>query len=220
MGDLPVNEIFETIQGEAAWTGTPSTFVRLQGCNVGCPFCDTKHTWDTSEVFRVGMPPMLAKTEDHASYAVLPNAELAKIIGRMSSKHVVITGGEPCMYDLRPLTEVLLAVGRTVQIETSGTAPIRAADKAWVTLSPKLGMPGRLEVLPEAFGRADEIKMPVGKPGDIEKLLNALPPCGLRASIWLQPLSQSEKATQLCINEARQRGWRVSIQTHKFIGVR
>ncbi|MBX3490890.1 7-carboxy-7-deazaguanine synthase QueE [Parvibaculum sp.] len=220
MTALPVNELFETVQGEAAWTGTPAVFIRLQGCDVGCAFCDTKHTWPLAEARRIATVEMVEKVYDTATCADVEEAELVDLVCAMKSRHVVITGGEPCIHDLRPLTAALLGRGRSVQIETSGTADIRAADNAWVTLSPKIGMPGGLSVLPEAFGRADEIKMPVGKMADVEKLLAAMPPCGVRGAIWLQPLSQSEKATKLCIEVARERGWRVSIQTHKFIGVR
>lgn len=81
-----------------------------------------------------------------------------------------------------------------------------------MTVSPKCGMPGRRSVLGEALRRANEIKHPVGKPADIQNLLS-LP-------IWLQPFSQGREATELCIREATARNWRVSIQTHKFIGVR
>lgn len=89
-----------------------------------------------------------------------------------------------------------------------------------MTVSPKVGMPGRRSVLAEALRRANEIKHPVGKPGDIQNLLSLPIDHALKPEIWLQPLSQSPKATELCIREATARNWRVSIQMKKFIGVR
>jgi len=218
---LPVNEVFETIQGEAYWTGTPSTFVRLQGCDVGCPWCDTKHTWALSEDEVVGGATMLGKTHDGPSYARLEPSEIVGLVATMLPRHVVITGGEPCINDLTDLTAGLMATGRTVQIETSGTQRVRAAPGTWVTVSPKINMPGGFVVLPEAVAMASEIKMPVGKLADVELLRSFLDdyPHG-DAIVWLQPLSTSEKATAICVKAATRYGWRLSMQTHKYLGLR
>lgn len=224
---LPVNEIFETIQGEATWTGTPSVFVRMQGCDVGCPWCDTKHTWKVDPVKAVGTEAILAKTQDSDEYARFNPGHLAQIVCLQSkARHVVITGGEPCDYDLTDLTTALHIAGRTTQIETSGTRPVLCDARTWVTVSPKFSMPGGYAVLPQAMLRANEIKMPVGKPVDVEavrevqrKMIDA----GAwtdRFPIWLQPLSQSPKATALCVQAATEHGFRVSVQTHKFLNLR
>lgn len=221
MSDLPVNEIFETIQGEATFTGMPAMFVRLQGCVVGCPWCDTKHTWSLDPANRVSATDMLNKRSDAPTYAALAPGELMNVIEKGWPRHVVITGGEPCEYDLTQLTAAIIEGGRTVQIETSGTREVNADRRAWITLSPKIDMPGGLPLLESAMVRADELKMPVGKPADVVRLrtlLNDHP--GFIGAVWLQPLSQNEKATQLCVEAATVNGWRVSIQTHKFIGVR
>lgn len=218
---LAVNELFETFQGEAYYTGTPAVFIRLQGCDVGCPWCDTKHTWLLRAQDERPIADIMAKTEDAQTYAVLDGAELAALVARTyQSRHVVITGGEPCRFDLTELTKALSARCR-VQIETSGTEEIRVSNGTWVTVSPKIDMPSGFRVRLDALTRADELKMPVGKMADIEKLdallatLAAPPPL-----VWLQPLSQSAKATELCLMVARQRHWRLSLQTHKFAGVR
>lgn len=217
---LPVNEIFETIQGEASYTGTPSVFLRLQGCPVGCPWCDTKHTWDTEAKDEIAIAVLLEKQADAPTFARMSERELIDIVRTFQARHVVITGGEPCMYDLTLLTGQLIGLGHTVQIETSGTYPVRVHPQAWVTVSPKVGMPGGLLVLPESLKRANEIKHPVGRDRDIDNLRMVLHDANPAALVWLQPLSQSEKATALCIDEATANGWRVSIQTHKFLGVR
>lgn len=220
--NYPVNEIFESIQGEASWTGTPSVFVRLQGCPVGCPWCDTKHTWSVRPEALVPVEVMVAKSEDDESHSVMSDEAIERLLSaRYRARHVVITGGEPCMHDLGPLTTRLLDSGRTVQIETSGTFPIRADERTFVTLSPKLDMPGGLPLLDSALARADEIKLPVGKAADHDRfrqqVLPLLPP---GKTVWLQPLSQNPSATALCIELATAHGHRVSLQTHKFINVR
>lgn len=221
---LRVNEVFESFQGEANFTGQPAVFIRLQGCDVGCPWCDTKHTWAIDPRRVISEDMMLAKTADTAGFAELTARSLAGLVaGKFTAKHVVITGGEPCIYDLTDLTEALHALGRRTQIETSGTQRISASWKTWVTVSPKIDMPGGFKVLRESMMRANEIKLPVGKPDDIMRLSQFLQREGIHLNgrnIWLQPLSESEKATALCIEMATKLDWRVSLQTHKFVGVR
>lgn len=216
---LKVNEMFETIQGEAEYTGTPSVFVRLQGCEVGCAFCDTPHTW-AIDARVIPISDMKRKVEDEETCSLMSAGDIVVAVSdEHNAKHVVITGGEPCIYDLNELTQGLIEEGFSVQIETSGTEPIRCAPETFVTLSPKFDMAGGKEVLIESFARADEIKMPVGRQRDIDNIHDLIVPHG-NNNIWLQPLSQSTKATALCVAEAIKNNWRVSIQTHKYMGVR
>lgn len=222
MSTIRVNEVFETIQGEAAFTGSPAVFLRLQGCPVGCGWCDTKHTWNVLQEHETSQDSIIAKTEDSPHYFVSDAKSIAALVAKnYQAKHVVITGGEPCMIDLTELTTELLARKLRVQIETSGTFEIRVHPRAWVTLSPKIDMPAGLPVLTSSYARANEIKYPVGNARDIEvvieQVLQHVTPNKL---LWLQPLSQSKKATDLCIAAATQLDARISIQTHKFIGIR
>ena len=215
-----VNEVFESIQGEARHAGTPSVFVRLQGCAVACSWCDTKHTWAVNAAQEVSPEAMLAKEEDAPSFARLTQADIISVVGRFNARHVVITGGEPCTYDLRNLTGALIRAGRWVQIETSGTQPVRVAPETWVTVSPKLGMPGGFAVLDQALARANEIKLPIGKRADVERLAALIAGKIITDEIWLQPLSRSQKATELCLGQAIERNWKLSVQIHQFLGVR
>jgi organic radical activating enzyme len=107
------------------------------------------------------------------------------------------------MFDLHRLCDALHD-GHTVQIETSGTEPIRAPEWAWITLSPKIAMPGGKTVLQEAVDLAREIKFPIGSIRDVEKLHQFLIDYRVPrdAQIWVQPLSQSAKATAICIDAA------------------
>lgn len=218
---IGVNEIFESLQGEATFTGTPAVFVRLQGCAVGCPWCDTIHTWEQDPNNVRSLAEIVAKTADGPTFARATVGEIVEVVRLFRARHVVLTGGEPCQHDLAALTDELQGAGRSVQVETSGTQPVRVSAATWVTCSPKIDMPGGFAVREDAVARADEIKMPVGKPADVEKLRAFLATYRTTtANIWLQPLSRSPKATALCIDAAAEHGWRVSIQTHQFIGVR
>ncbi len=237
---LPVNEFFATIQGEAKYTGTPSLFIRLQGCPVGCSFCDTKYTWDvnkedeTTDINKIIDKKNLdhSKSEGTAQHKYFSAQELRNLCIENTPNHIVFTGGEPCLYDLQYVTYLINDSNQhlsgkqrkrfTTQIETSGTSEIHCDVNTWVTLSPKIGMAGGLEVLHSSYKRADEIKFPVGKQKDIDKLKKLLDDWYLpsHVEIWLQPLSTSEKATELCMNEVIKNNWKLSIQTHRYANIR
>lgn len=218
--NVVVNEVFETIQGEAGFTGTPAVFVRMQGCGVGCPWCDTRNTW-ASDVVEGTVDDLFERDGQSGGVSVDVDGLVNQIASRFRARHVVITGGEPLEQPLEQLIDALLALNYRVQIETSGTASqvVRAA--VFVTLSPKVGMPGGRVVQPDMMLRANEIKMPVGRQRDIDTLQQVLSmPRDPSAEVWLQPISASKPATELCVSAATRYGWRVSLQTHKFLGVR
>lgn len=219
----PVQEVYPTIQGEGVWTGCPAVFVRLMGCGVGCSWCDTKHTWtidhanalaELPEGPRGLVPTFVMMTADQVVRRVKLYAPVA---------HVVLTGGEPAEHDLAELAEALYQADLMAQIETSGTMPLGLAINSlwWVTVSPKVGMPGGREVLAETVAQANEIKWPVGKQADLDRLhaflkLHQPDP---EITICVQPLSQSAKATELCVQACLRHGWRLSLQTHKSVGL-
>jgi 7-carboxy-7-deazaguanine synthase len=167
------------------------------------------------------MEQILVKDQNdkEPTYTLASPEEIVAAIASLGviPRHFVITGGEPCLYDLRPLTALLLTHG-SVQIETSGTMEIQADPQTWVTVSPKVDMPGGLQVLPSSLARANEVKMPVESMEDIENLL-ALEG-EIDGTIWLQPVSQGKAATDLCVDCCHRFGWRLSIQSHKYIGLR
>lgn len=216
---LRVNEMFPTIQGEAGYTGTPSTFIRLQGCPVGCSWCDTKHTWGTNHRHEVSIDEMLAKVDNAPTWATMSEQQVIEAARAMPPRHFVITGGEPCTYDLFLLTAGLVTLG-SVQVETSGTHEIKVAPGTWVTVSPKVGMAGGLEVRLDALERANEIKMPIANQDDIDNLSRLLRRVMGEKIIWLQPISQGDEATKLCMTACSQNRWRLSLQTHKYAGLR
>lgn len=219
----PINEIFETIQGEGQFTGVPSIFVRLQGCPVGCPWCDTQHTWELKETARVDAAGVVNKAGPSEHWAELSAADIVALFREQGyqAKHVVITGGEPAMYDLRPLAAELEPLGYRLQIETSGTFTLLVSADTWVTVSPKLDMPGGYLVRPDCMQRADEIKYPVAMQKHIDALDNLLSRCPPRpeVSISLQPISQRPRATELAIKTCIARNWRLSVQLHKYLNI-
>lgn len=238
---IRIAEVFMTLQGEATWTGTPSVFVRLMGCGVGCPWCDTRPTWVADPALRVAetrmtklpMGPRLGTKggpdpkADRMPWYDSTVESVMDLLKATAMRHVVITGGEPLEQPDAVLALVRALHRRKMQsqIETSGTMPFPDAlvDEApFITLSPKLGMPGGRQVLASSAALADEIKWPVGKAADLEALTDFLIGHEVpdHTPVWLQPLSQSEKATRICVDAALTNGrWRVSMQTHKYLGI-
>ncbi|MEW6991493.1 7-carboxy-7-deazaguanine synthase QueE [Colwelliaceae bacterium 6441] len=217
-----INEFFETIQGEGAFTGQPSIFIRLQGCPVACSWCDTKHTWEINLADQIDKSVMLNKSNESDHWAELSVDDIIMTIQQQKyrAKHIVITGGEPCMVDLTPLCNGLEKQGYSCQIETSGTFEIKTTENCWVTVSPKVNMKGGYKILGSAMKRANEIKHPVATEQHIDDL-NALlnqHTCHDK-QVYLQPISQKERATNLAIKACIENNWRLSIQVHKYIGI-
>lgn len=223
MTSYKINEVFQSIQGEGAHTGVPSIFIRLQGCPVGCPWCDTKHTWVIDEKLKQDAAQVMAEQGDSDYWFEQSPAQLIELFAehKYQASNIILTGGEPCMYDLRPLSATLIAQGYTVQIETSGTYEILTHPDTWVTVSPKVNMPGGRNVLKSAVLRANEIKHPVAMQKHIDELEQVLTMLdgNIIPLIYLQPISLQKRATDLCIKTCIAKNWRLSLQTHKFIGI-
>ena len=219
----PINEIFQTIQGEGVFTGLPAIFVRLPGCPVGCPWCDTRHTWVVDPEREVAPGEVLDRSNESDGWSKMSTEDILASFTRLGyrARHVVLTGGEPCLYDLRELSSALVASGYQVQIETSGTSEVLTHEQTWVTVSPKIGMKGGLPVLVSALERANEIKHPVATEHHIEELDALLATARLRPDVMiaLQPISQKARATELAMATCIARNWRLSIQTHKYLNI-
>lgn len=231
MSQLLVNEVFQTIQGEGSYTGTPSIFIRLQGCPVGCPWCDTKHTWNVLPENEVSANIIMQESAESPRYFKASVKQLLDLFVKQNytAKHIVITGGEPCMFDLTEFSENAKRQGFSVQIETSGTFNILCDSSVWVTLSPKINMKAGMPVLTQAMLRANEIKHPIAMQKHIDELDDLLQHTHTQAAlinerfdcpqVYLQPISQQERATELAIQTCIKRNWRLSVQLHKYIGV-
>ncbi|GAA5141653.1 7-carboxy-7-deazaguanine synthase QueE [Thalassotalea piscium] len=217
-----INELFQTIQGEGAFTGQPSIFIRLQGCPVGCSWCDTKHTWEIDPNLIIPSNDMLTKKQESEHWSHLTADEMANIFSQQGykAKHIVITGGEPCMVDLTPLCDTFERLGYSCQIETSGTFEILTTERCWVTVSPKINMKGGYAILESAMQRANEIKHPVATEQHVDDLKKLLLDHNVKHTpIYLQPISQKQRATELAIQTCIDNNWRLSVQVHKYIGI-
>jgi len=217
-----INELFETIQGEGSFTGQPSIFIRLQGCPVGCSWCDTKHTWEIELSDEVNQAVMLAKSQETPQWANFSVEQILALVVKRNykAKHIVITGGEPCMEDLTPLCNAFEQLGYSTQVETSGTFDIKVSKKCWVTVSPKVNMRGGYPILNSAMVRADEVKHPVATEQHIEDLKALLAEHKIMTTpVYLQPISQKTRATELAIASCIENNWRLSVQVHKYLGI-
>lgn len=194
----PVMEAFATVQGEGAHAGTPCWFIRLGGCDVGCVWCDVKDSWDVNAHPRQTVKEMVAAAAES---------------GRQT---VVVTGGEPAMHDLSALTAALKAAGLQTHIETSGTHAL-TGDWDWVTLSPKKFKACREDVYPAAH----ELKVVVFHRSDMEWAANHAKQVNDNCGLFLQPeWDKREEATFWILSWIASRpGWRISLQTHKYIGI-
>jgi len=195
---LPLVEEFYTIQGEGYHTGKPAYFIRIGGCDIGCSWCDTKFSWDPD------LHPLVETDR------VIENALETK------ARAVVVTGGEPLMYDLTYLCSELKKHGVETFVETCGAYPLTGIWD-WICLSPKQSAPP----LKEIIEKANELKVIIQTKRDIpwaeinaEKVNN-------RCHLYLQPeWSQQKKILPLIIDYVKMNPrWRISLQTHKFMHI-
>ena len=195
---LPIMEAFYTVQGEGLYSGQAACFIRLGGCDVGCTWCDVKESWDA-----VTHPK---QTIEHIV------AEAVKHPARLA----VVTGGEPLMHDLGPLTRALREAGFRTNIETSGAHPF-SGEWHHVCLSPKKFKPA----LPEAFDRADELKVIVFNKHDLQWAEQQAAYVRSECSLLLQPeWSRREAMMPLVVEHVKANPrWRISLQTHKYLNI-
>lgn len=194
----PIVETFHSVQGEGLWTGTNAFFIRLAGCDVGCPWCDTKISWSP---------------KPHGTVAV---DELVQQVKAVQPFMVVITGGEPLMHDLAPLTQTLKQAGLRLHLETSGAHPL-SGQFDWISLSPKRFKPPQ----PDIYAHAHELKVVIANPEDLVWAEEQAALVSEPTAKLLQPEWTSDQSTQLVFDYVKQHpNWRISLQTHKFLGVR
>lgn len=195
---FPVMEHFYTIQGEGANAGKAAYFIRLGGCDVGCVWCDVKESWDAS------VHPQLSVEE------------IIQLINDSPAESVVITGGEPLMYNLELLTNALRQKGLRVWLETSGAYPV-SGSWDWIVFSPKkFKAPGS-----DIFKQAHELKIIVYNKSDFEwaeKYAALVSPSCL---LFLQPeWSREKEMSPLIVDYVKQHPrWQISLQTHKYLQI-
>lgn len=202
----PVMEAFYTLQGEGFHQGRAAYFIRLGGCDVGCVWCDVKASWDA------------------AAHPVRQTADLVQLVQKegfppgtkAGNGIVVVTGGEPLLHNLAPLTAGLKQAGYQTHIETSGAHPL-SGNWDWICLSPKKFK----APLPEIFSVTDELKVVIYHKSDFAwaaQFASAVKP---GAKLYLQPeWSRREQIMPLIINYIKENPqWELSLQLHKYINV-
>lgn len=193
----PVMEHFHTLQGEGVHTGRAAYFIRLGGCDVRCSWCDVKDSWE------MGAHPLVS-VQRLVEAAVASKAPMA-----------VITGGEPLLHNLGPLTHALKAAGLSTHIETSGSSPF-SGDFDWVTLSPKRFKHPTDEIYP----LVDELKVVIVNHKDFDWAEAHAAQCGPDTALLLQPEWSKPKVLAWIVDYVKQNPrWGVSLQTHKFLGI-
>ena len=214
---LPIVETFHSLQGEGLHAGRSAFFIRLAGCTVGCPWCDTKHSWPEA---------------NHPRHSLFDLAAAARGAAAAGAGFVVVTGGEPLQHQLEALCDQLRAAtaspeqpaGLPIHLETSGVDALSGRFD-WITLSPKRHRPPQRQ----ALAACHELKVVVGQKDDLafaEAMALAAIEAGRPDSasppiLLLQPLWDSPVGQELAIAHVRQnRRWRLSLQSHKWLGVR
>ncbi|WP_245907015.1 7-carboxy-7-deazaguanine synthase QueE [Reichenbachiella versicolor] len=192
-------EIFYSIQGEGFHSGKPAIFIRLGGCDVGCVWCDVKESWNE---------------EDHPFKTI---DEILHEIKDYESSLVIVTGGEPLMYDMTELTERLQSEGYITNIETSGAYPITGSWD-WVCFSPKKFKAPHESI----YSEADELKVIAFNKSDFKFAEEHRTKVNDDCVLLLQPeWSKASQVHQSIIDYVKSNpDWNISLQTHKYLDIR
>ncbi len=194
---LPLMEAFYTLQGEGYHKGGAAYFIRIGGCDVGCHWCDVKESWNA---------------------ALHPPTHIDEIVrgAKQYSDTVVVTGGEPLMWPMEPLTNLLHSKEINIHIETSGAYPL-SGNWDWFCLSPKKN---KLPIK-EAYERADELKMIIYNKDDIRFAEEQAFKVGSGCKLFLQPeWSKRDVIMPLLVDYVLDNPkWKVSLQTHKYLNI-
>lgn len=195
---LPVMEHFYTIQGEGFHSGEAAYFIRLAGCDVGCVWCDVKESWEISrDQFK-------------------PITDIVDYVINTPAKYCVITGGEPCMYDLSELIDKLHQHGISVGLETSGCYELRGKID-WYCFSPKKFK----KPIDEAYVKCNELKVVINHASDFEWAEEHANKVNKDCMLFLQPeWSKQERFLPMIIDYVKNHPkWKVSLQTHKYMNI-
>lgn len=195
---LPLMEQFYTVQGEGFHSGRPAYFIRIGGCDIGCSWCDSKFSWQAEK-------HPLVKVDEIKEQAVLAGAS-----------SLVVTGGEPSLYNLDYLTKAFKSAGFTLFMETSGAYPL-TGKWDWICLSPKLRNPPREEY----FREAGELKVIIQTKEDLVWAEENAKKVHSSCQLFLQPeWSMRKMILPILLDYVKSNvKWRISLQTHKYIGI-
>ncbi|WP_218460760.1 7-carboxy-7-deazaguanine synthase QueE [Rickettsia sp. TH2014] len=207
---LEVQSIFKTIQGEGIFVGYPAIFIRLGGCNLACNFCDTE--FEDFEL--VDIAEILNKIESLAL-----NSKNEKSINL-----VVITGGEPMRQPIELLCQKLLARDFKVQIETNGTLYRSLPNEVSIICSPKAGKNGYSKIREDLLPKISAVKFIVAKNILEYSIIPEIGQTSYNIPVFIQPMDQNDQRlnaenNELVVKLVLESGARLSLQTHKFLGI-
>ncbi|MGX6960960.1 MAG: 7-carboxy-7-deazaguanine synthase QueE [Rickettsia endosymbiont of Pentastiridius leporinus] len=208
--ELQVKSIFKTIQGEGIFVGVPAIFIRLGGCNLACKFCDTE--FEDFKLIKI----------DNVLFEVNKlslNSKSEKSVGL-----VVITGGEPMRQPIELLCQKLLEQNFKVQIETNGTLYRDLPKEISIICSPKASKNGYSKIREDLLPQISAIKFIVAKNISEYNLIPELGQTPYNITVFVQPMDQNDQKlnnenNELAIKLALESGARLSVQTHKFLGI-
>tara|TARA_B100000524_G_scaffold334274_1_gene222663 strand:+ start:371 stop:1000 length:630 start_codon:yes stop_codon:yes gene_type:complete len=194
---LPIMESFYTIQGEGFHKGTASYFIRTAGCDVGCHWCDVKESWNENDHPIISVKEIVKKSLEF-------------------SDCVIVTGGEPLMWNMGPLTKELKKYNKKTHIETSGAYQL-TGDWDWVCMSPKKA---KLPII-NAYNYADELKIIIYNNHDFIFAQEQAEKVNKNAILYLQPeWGKREKMMPLMVDFVKKNPkWKLSLQTHKYLNI-
>jgi 7-carboxy-7-deazaguanine synthase len=206
---LAIKEVFATLQGEGPFAGEPSVFVRLGGCNLQCKFCDT----DFDNPVDMSLEQLLF---DIKQFSFNGTKQVIKL--------VVITGGEPLLQPIENLCDKLIAQGYKVQIETNGTICREINTDVFIICSPKAGINGYSLVRDDMLARVSALKFIVSKSNH---LYDNVPENKeyQEKEIYIQPMDEldeekNKENLKYCVDLCLEKGYKLSMQLHKIIGIR
>jgi len=197
--EIPLMESFYSIQGEGFHSGRATYFIRLAGCNVGCSWCDVKESWDAE------------------THPLVKISDIVDKVKQSGTDFVVITGGEPAMYDLSYLCDAIHELNIQIAIETSGAYQI-VGDIDWICLSPKkFKLP-----LEENYKIANELKIIAFNNHDFKWAKELEQKVSLSCQLYIQPeWDKRDEITPKIIDFVKSNtDWNISLQTHKYLNVR
>jgi 7-carboxy-7-deazaguanine synthase len=195
---LPLMEEFYTIQGEGYHAGKAAWFIRIGGCDVGCHWCDVKESWDANQ------------------HPLTETKKIADAVFNQGAKSVVVTGGEPLIYNLEHLTSLLKQKNIETYIETSGAYEL-SGQWDWICLSPKKTLPPKENI----YKAAHELKIIVHNKNDFKWAEEQAAKVNSNCYLFLQPeWSKREELTPAIIEYVKTNPkWMISLQTHKYMNI-
>jgi organic radical activating enzyme len=194
----PIVETFHSIQGEGFWSGVNAFFIRLGGCDVFCPWCDQKESWNAKK------------------YPLISVENLVLEVQKINPAIVIITGGEPLLHNLNSLTDELHNIKQKVHLETSGTHPF-SGNFDWVTFSPKTYKKPH----PSIYDKINELKVVISEENDFNFAELEAKKISSNILKYMQPEWYNINSKKMVFEYIKNNPqWRLSLQIHKTLKVR